>query len=151
MAWWSVPLVAFVAAVVWVSLASRPRPRADPHDSMAEHERFRQAMGRQVAPPPLPGDGRGPAVDKGDEQAAPPGRVYPEGETVQRVERESPGEMLQSQAAAAVAALGHLHLPVPLTVSVADVTKGSPADGKLRNGERILAVDGTGMSTGAQV
>ena len=48
MAWWSVPLVAFVVAVVWVTVANRPRPPADPHDSMAEHERFRQAMGRPV-------------------------------------------------------------------------------------------------------
>jgi hypothetical protein len=48
MAWWSVPLVAFIVAVVWVTVANRPRPRADPHDSMAEHERFRQAMGRPV-------------------------------------------------------------------------------------------------------
>ena len=33
----------------WVSLANRPRPPADPHDSIAEHERFRQAMERAVA------------------------------------------------------------------------------------------------------
>ena len=52
MAWWSVPLVAFVVAIVWVSVANRPRPPADPHDSMAEHERFREAMGRSVAGPP---------------------------------------------------------------------------------------------------
>ena len=42
MAWWSVPLVAFVLAIVWVSLANRPRPPADPHDSVAEHQRFRR-------------------------------------------------------------------------------------------------------------
>lgn len=48
MAWWSVPLVAFVVAVVWVSLANRPRPPAHTRDSMAEHERFRQAMARQT-------------------------------------------------------------------------------------------------------
>jgi hypothetical protein len=48
MAWWSVPLVAFVVAVIWVTVANRPRPPADPHESMAEHERFRQAMGRPV-------------------------------------------------------------------------------------------------------
>jgi hypothetical protein len=48
MAWWSLPLVAFVVAIVWVSVANRPRPPADPHDSMAEHERFRQAMGRTL-------------------------------------------------------------------------------------------------------
>lgn len=51
MVWWSVPLVAFVVAIVWVSVANRPRPPVDPHDSMAEHERFREAMGRSVAGP----------------------------------------------------------------------------------------------------
>jgi hypothetical protein len=51
MAWWSVPAVAFVIALVWVSLANRPRPPQDPVDSMAEHERFRQAMSRQIASP----------------------------------------------------------------------------------------------------
>ncbi len=52
MAWWSVPLVAFVIAVVWVSLANRPRPPAATEDSVAEHQRFRQAMGRQVGDAP---------------------------------------------------------------------------------------------------
>jgi len=46
--WWSVPLAGFVLAIVWVSVANRPRPRADTHDSVAEHERFRQAMDRQT-------------------------------------------------------------------------------------------------------
>jgi hypothetical protein len=62
MAWWSVPLVAFILAIVWVSVANRPRPPADPHDSVAEHERFREAMGRQVAAPPVDST-RAPADD----------------------------------------------------------------------------------------
>jgi hypothetical protein len=52
MLWWSVPAAAFVIAVVWVSIANRPRPRADPQDSVAEHQRFREAMRRQVEAPP---------------------------------------------------------------------------------------------------
>jgi hypothetical protein len=63
--WWSVPLAAFVLAIVWVSIANRPRPPVDPHDSMAEHERFREAMGRQVGQPPA-----GPAA--GDDAAESP-------------------------------------------------------------------------------
>ena len=50
--WWSVPLVAFVLAIVWVSVANRTRPPVDPHDSVAEHERFRAAMRRQVGQSP---------------------------------------------------------------------------------------------------
>jgi len=49
--WWFIPVVAFVVAVVWVSVSNRPRPPADTHDSVAEHERFRQAMNRQTARP----------------------------------------------------------------------------------------------------
>ncbi len=67
MAWWSVPLLAFVVAIVWVSLANRPRPPADPHDSVAEHERFREAMGRSVAPADQSGpDEPAPAADDPD-------------------------------------------------------------------------------------
>lgn len=51
--WWSVPLAAFVLAIAWVSVANRERPPVDPHDSVAEHERFREAMGRQVGQPPV--------------------------------------------------------------------------------------------------
>jgi hypothetical protein len=52
--WWTVPLLAFVLAIVWVSIANRPRPPVDPHDSVAEHERFREAMGRQTGTPTRP-------------------------------------------------------------------------------------------------
>jgi hypothetical protein len=55
MAWWSVPLAAFILAIVWVSVANRPRPPADPHDSVAEHQRFGEAMKRSVARPPRDG------------------------------------------------------------------------------------------------
>ncbi len=63
MAWWSVPLLAFVLAVVWVSVANRPRPPADPHDSVAEHQRFGEAMRRSVGtavPPDVKADGEDP-------------------------------------------------------------------------------------------
>ena len=64
MAWWSVPVVAFVVAVVWVSLASRPRPPAHTEDSVAEHERFREAMRRQVGE--LPDGQPAPTTQGGD-------------------------------------------------------------------------------------
>jgi hypothetical protein len=73
MAWWSVPLVAFVLAIIWVSVANRPRPPADPHDSVAEHQRFREAMDRTIAdtgaaplrPEPGPADGADPTDPPG--------------------------------------------------------------------------------------
>jgi hypothetical protein len=59
--WWSVPLAAFVLAIVWVSVANRPRPPVDPHDSVAEHQRFRAAMDRQTGRTP-PADPAAPAA-----------------------------------------------------------------------------------------
>lgn len=69
--WWSVPLVAFVLAIVWVSIANRPRPPVDPHDSVAEHERFREAMGRQTDSRPRDARPRGAEGD--DPPVSPPG------------------------------------------------------------------------------
>lgn len=67
--WWTVPLVAFVVAIAWVSVANRERPPVDPHDSVAEHQRFRQAMGRQTGQPPAAPSGveAADAVDPADD------------------------------------------------------------------------------------
>lgn len=59
LAWWLIPIVATVLAVVWLSFRARPRPPVDAHDSMEERERFRAAMERPLAPPrrtPRPGE-----------------------------------------------------------------------------------------------
>jgi hypothetical protein len=79
MAWWSVPLVAFVLAIIWVSVANRPRPPADPHDSVAEHQRFREAMGRSVGEAasgsaPASGSPRHGEPDDGPDAAGPTGQ-----------------------------------------------------------------------------
>jgi hypothetical protein len=70
--WWTVPLAAFVVAIVWVSIANRPRPPADPHDSVAEHERFRAAMDRQTGGAPAADRARDD-VPGGPPQERPPG------------------------------------------------------------------------------
>lgn len=73
--WWLIPLGATALAIAWVAWASRPRPPADPHDTVAEHERFRAAMDRRTAAgqrdhdddPPPPADDTGTAgPDDGD-------------------------------------------------------------------------------------
>lgn len=51
LAWWLIPIVATLLAVVWVSVRNRPRPPVDTHESLEEHERFRAAMERPVVPP----------------------------------------------------------------------------------------------------
>lgn len=42
--WLAIPLVALVLAVLWVVWTSRTRPRADTHETLEEHARFKAAM-----------------------------------------------------------------------------------------------------------
>jgi hypothetical protein len=44
MAWWLIPITATLLAVAWVSWNSRPRRPADPHDTLAAHRRFTEAL-----------------------------------------------------------------------------------------------------------
>lgn len=45
MAWWLIPIVATLCAIAWVTWRARPKRPADPHDSLAAHRRFTEAMG----------------------------------------------------------------------------------------------------------
>jgi hypothetical protein len=55
--WWLIPLGATAAAIAWVGWRNRPRPPADTHDTLAEHQRFREAMDRETRrQPPSTGD-----------------------------------------------------------------------------------------------
>jgi len=42
--WLAIPVVALTIAVLWVLWSSRERPRADTHQTLAEHQRFRKAF-----------------------------------------------------------------------------------------------------------
>ena len=44
MAWWLIPIVATLLAVAWVTWRARPRRPADPHDTLAAHKRFTDAL-----------------------------------------------------------------------------------------------------------
>ncbi|MGZ4589754.1 MAG: hypothetical protein ACXV3C_03670 [Actinomycetes bacterium] len=44
LAWLAIPVVALLLGVLWVMWASRERPRADTHDTVMEHERFKAAF-----------------------------------------------------------------------------------------------------------
>lgn len=46
--WLAIPVLALVLALLWVAWAGRVRPRADTHDTLEEHRRFREAF----EPPP---------------------------------------------------------------------------------------------------
>ena len=50
LAWWIIPVAAGVLAALWVVWSGRTRTTGD-HDSLAGHQRFREAMERGTNPP----------------------------------------------------------------------------------------------------
>jgi len=77
--------------------------------------------------------------------------LYPDNTSAAQVNNDNNAAMIQSQDAAAIAALRHLGLPVTLTVVVGSITAGSPADGHLMTGDQIISVDGTPITSADQV
>jgi PDZ domain-containing protein len=78
-------------------------------------------------------------------------QVFPPGSTAKQVEQQSSAEMKESQDSATTAALRSLGIPVKTRVAVGELSKGSPADGKLRVDDVITAVDGTPVTSGAEL
>ncbi|GAA3682330.1 PDZ domain-containing protein [Nonomuraea antimicrobica] len=68
--------------------------------------------------------------------------IFAPDRTPKEVEEENTVEMTNSQDSATAAALNELKIPYTMGVSVASTQKGKPADGKLRQGDEINAVDG---------
>lgn len=69
--------------------------------------------------------------------------LFPPNQTQQQVDQENAAQMTGSQESATAAALRELKIPYGTVVAVASTTKGMPADGKLKVGDIISAVDGT--------
>ncbi|MGI5530319.1 YlbL family protein [Streptomyces syringium] len=78
-----------------------------------------------------------------DNLVVPHSTLYPDGKTPDQLNQETAEEFSQSQESAKVAALKELKIPVGTRVVVAQVVKGSPAEGALHAGDVIKAVDGT--------
>ncbi|MEO7352382.1 MAG: PDZ domain-containing protein [Marmoricola sp.] len=68
--------------------------------------------------------------------------IYPKTATQKSVREESNQQMTSSKDLAVAAALGALDIPFKTGVQVAQVEKGGPADGKLKRGDVLVAVDG---------
>ena len=49
--WWTVPIGATVLAILVISFISRPKKPADPKDSVADYQRFSDALGTAAASP----------------------------------------------------------------------------------------------------
>ena len=84
-----------------------------------------------------------------DQAVVPRDLVFAPGQSSEQVQRENEQRMVESKDAATTAALTQLEIPV--TVSVAGVEPESPADGQLRAGDVLTAVDGTPVVSPAQL
>lgn len=77
--------------------------------------------------------------------------IYPPQQSAQDAQQESDVEMVNSQDTAVAAALTQLGYKLPLRVEVLGVTKGGPADGKLRVRDDLVSVNGQRISSVQQV
>ncbi|GAA0377345.1 PDZ domain-containing protein [Microbispora corallina] len=68
--------------------------------------------------------------------------LFPRTSSAKEVEEQNTQEMTDSQQSATAAALNALKIPIQKTISVAATDKGAPADGRLKPGDEITAVDG---------
>ena len=84
-----------------------------------------------------------------DRQVVPRSAVYPPGLTDEQVQEKNAQDFSTSEMNAESAAVQELGLPS--VVAIADVVAGSAADGKLRPGDRISAVDGNAVADPAAV
>jgi len=86
-----------------------------------------------------------------DDQAVVPRElVYPPGQSEEQVEQHNAEQFTRSQSSAEIAALRYLG-DYPLRVTVVDVIEGAPADGVLRAGDVITAVDGVKINDSSQL
>ncbi len=72
--------------------------------------------------------------------------VFPEGVTSEEREEQNAVMMTDSQSEASAAALIELGYEVPADIRVVSLTDGSPSEGAVREGDRILAADGQDLA-----
>lgn len=86
-----------------------------------------------------------------DRAVVPEETIFPKGRKVQEVEEENAVQMVDSQQTSVAAALVQLKKPVTMYAVVQGVSKGLPADGKLKPGDEVLAVNGVKATRTAEV
>jgi len=77
-----------------------------------------------------------------DEAVVPESEIYPSGQSAQQSQQQDTEEMTGSQQTATAAALTELHIPYATEVVVVQTESDYPADGVLKAGDVITAVDG---------
>src|SRR6266508_4017655 len=87
-----------------------------------------------------------------DVELRPRSELFPDGDSNDEIDQENVQLMDQSKTVAQVVALRELgYLVKPSGVEVGDVVRGTPADGRLEAGDRILRVDGHEVASIDQV
>jgi len=87
-----------------------------------------------------------------DVELRPRSELFPDGDSSEEIDRENVALMDQSKTVAKVVALRELGYTVePSGVEVGGVVRGTPADGRLEAGDRILRVDGRAVASIDQV
>jgi PDZ domain-containing protein len=76
---------------------------------------------------------------------------YPDQETQSDVAAQNSRQFSDSTSDSVAAALNYLKMPVDTVVVVSSVLDGAPADGHLEPGDQILAINGTTITTSAEV
>ncbi|TDC41545.1 PDZ domain-containing protein [Actinomadura sp. KC345] len=87
----------------------------------------------------------------GDTAIVPEETIFPDDESPKQVDEENTRQMQNSQQSAEAAALRELGIDVTTRVVVQEVQKGRPADGVLKAGDEITAVNGTKATGVTQV
>jgi PDZ domain-containing protein len=77
--------------------------------------------------------------------------VFAPNKTTEENNAETAQEMVDSQDAATTAALTYLGYKGKVKLNVSAVTKGAPADGKLKAGDQLVSVDGTTVTSPDQL
>ncbi|CNF28872.1 PDZ/DHR/GLGF domain-containing protein [Mycobacterium tuberculosis] len=87
----------------------------------------------------------------GDTAIVPEETIFPKNESPKEVDQENTRAMQDSQQNAEAAALHELGIPVSTRVVVEGVQKGRPADGVLKPGDEITALDGAKVTSVSQI
>ncbi|TSD65755.1 YlbL family protein [Aeromicrobium piscarium] len=87
----------------------------------------------------------------GDVNLVPHHFLYRDGETDDDASEVSAAQLSSSQDSSRAAALRAMDVEVPETVQIADVVEGSPAEGVLEAGDRIVRVQDTEVESNQQV
>jgi Lon-like protease len=87
----------------------------------------------------------------GSDAVIPEELEFPKGQTSKQIDEQNAQDMTTSQQDAAAAALREMGITVPETITVTGLTVSAPAAKVIKVGDVVTSVDGTVLSSGAQL